>query len=94
MLPTSTPFPQVGSYALLTCAITGPDGRRAGASRRLVRIQQVMADGRYFVTASGRRVVVGNRAIDVPAIQRSVTRAELAKPRAHDISGHAAGGAA
>lgn len=28
------------------------------------------------------------------AIQRSATRAELAKPRARDISGHAAGGAA
>lgn len=76
MLPTPTKFPHVGSYALLRVA-SEAHGRTTTVRLRRVRIQQHNRDGSLLVTAPEARVMLGHRRVNVPAIQKTVQRADL-----------------
>lgn len=86
MLQSATPFPQVGSVARLIQPKFSASGRRAGVTTRIVRVQQVTRDGRYFVTAPGERKWVGARLATVAPIQCTVERGQLRRATRREIT--------
>lgn len=80
MLPTPTKFPAAGSYAMLKVPVPTPRGR-AGIRLRRVRIQQVNRDGSFLITADAVQRQIGALRVHLPAIQMTVDRADLIKPR-------------
>lgn len=80
MLPTPTRFPAAGSFAMLKVPVPTPRGR-TGVRLRCVRIQQVNRDGSLFVTADAVNRRFGAIRVALPAIQMTVYRSDLVKPR-------------